>query len=197
MNILLQLLLSNMVLAAGLAVLALGAGWLRRPALAHALWVLVMLKLLTPPVWRVPVPAPLRPPVAVHVMRQPDVQAGDAAAIGSTPAPIGRIPSPPAAASSPAPSKPSILSNLSPGPVLLGISAVGSAVWIAVVLVRLGRFHRLLRLAIAVEADVQREIAQLAGRLGLSKAPRGYWLEGTMGNVLISPRQATKQFSPP
>ena len=42
--------LANAVAAAVLALLALAAGrWSRRPALVHSLWLLVLLKLLTPP----------------------------------------------------------------------------------------------------------------------------------------------------
>src|SRR4051812_43592027 len=49
--------LANALLAALLAALALAAGrFSRRPALAHSLWVLVLLKLVTPPVVPLPVP---------------------------------------------------------------------------------------------------------------------------------------------
>jgi WD40 repeat protein/beta-lactamase regulating signal transducer with metallopeptidase domain len=52
----LELLLSNLVVAAGLAAVALAAGrWGKRPALTHALWLLVLLKLVTPPVVGLPV----------------------------------------------------------------------------------------------------------------------------------------------
>ena len=52
----LELGLSNLVAAAGLAVLALIAGqWGKRPALTHALWLLVLLKLVTPPVIDLPI----------------------------------------------------------------------------------------------------------------------------------------------
>jgi beta-lactamase regulating signal transducer with metallopeptidase domain len=50
MNAILFMTASNVAVATGLAVLAWSAGrWLRRPALAHALWLLVLLKLVTPP----------------------------------------------------------------------------------------------------------------------------------------------------
>src|SRR5207248_7498398 len=43
--------LSNLLVAAALAALAAAvARWGKRPALAHGLWVLVLLKLVTPPV---------------------------------------------------------------------------------------------------------------------------------------------------
>src|SRR5262245_41278817 len=48
--------LTNALVAALLAVAAYGLGrWLKRPALTHVLWVLVLIKLLTPPVFPVPV----------------------------------------------------------------------------------------------------------------------------------------------
>ena len=56
MNPLLNLALSNLVVASVLAGAACAAGhWGRRPALTHGLWLLVLLKLLTPPLFRVPV----------------------------------------------------------------------------------------------------------------------------------------------
>src|SRR5262245_35056537 len=48
--------LTNAALAVPLAALALAVSrWSRRPALAHILWVLVLLKLLTPPMVEIPV----------------------------------------------------------------------------------------------------------------------------------------------
>ena len=56
MNALLAVGLSNVAVASVLAAFAWSAGrWLRRPALTHGLWLLVFLKLLTPPVYSVPV----------------------------------------------------------------------------------------------------------------------------------------------
>ncbi len=57
MNDILQAVFSNAVLAASLAlaVLAIIRVW-RNPHLAHALWLLVLVKLLTPPLWHVPWP---------------------------------------------------------------------------------------------------------------------------------------------
>jgi beta-lactamase regulating signal transducer with metallopeptidase domain len=58
MDTMLQIALSNAAVATGLALVAAVAGllWRRRPALVHGLWLLVLLKLLTPPLVRVPVP---------------------------------------------------------------------------------------------------------------------------------------------
>lgn len=71
MNALMTLALSNIAMATLLAILAWAAGrWLRRPAITHGLWLLVFVKLLTPPLVSVPViriAAPPAPVVAANV----------------------------------------------------------------------------------------------------------------------------------
>jgi len=56
MNWLVTVLLGNTVVALGLAAAALAASLLRRPAAAHVLWALVIVKLITPAAVRVGVP---------------------------------------------------------------------------------------------------------------------------------------------
>src|SRR5262245_53871647 len=66
MDAVLHTLAGNALVAAVLALPALAAGRLgARPALTHGLWLLVLLKLLTPPLVPVPLP-PLRSPPAAH-----------------------------------------------------------------------------------------------------------------------------------
>src|SRR2546422_734012 len=84
MRALLEIGLTN----AGLAtVLALGAAVLsrmcRRPALTHALWLLVLVKLLTPPFLPVTVPWPVRWDPAWHARTSSPTPAG-----GFTPSPL-------------------------------------------------------------------------------------------------------------
>lgn len=71
MTTLLGLVLGNIAVAAVLAAIAWASGrWLHRPALTHGLWLLVFLKLLTPPLLSVPVirtPAPAAPAVVAAV----------------------------------------------------------------------------------------------------------------------------------
>src|SRR4051794_27674252 len=65
MEMLLHVGLSNAVAALALALLALLAGRLcRRPAVVHGLWLLVLLKLLTPPLFWIEVPSWPAPPRA-------------------------------------------------------------------------------------------------------------------------------------
>ena len=54
-----HIILSNVLVAAMLALVAAGLGRLcRRPALMHALWLLVLIKLITPPLVTLPMPWP-------------------------------------------------------------------------------------------------------------------------------------------
>lgn len=48
-----SLLAGNTAVALAIALVAWGAGRAGRPALAHAAWLLVLVKLLTPPLWQV------------------------------------------------------------------------------------------------------------------------------------------------
>jgi beta-lactamase regulating signal transducer with metallopeptidase domain len=64
-DFLLELAWKNAVVAGALALAASAAGrLLRRPALAHGLWLLVLVKLVTPPLWQLAVPWPLATPAS-------------------------------------------------------------------------------------------------------------------------------------
>src|SRR5947209_4622411 len=80
MSTLLQICLANAVCAALLAVPAVVAGRLRRPAVAHGLWLLVLIKLVTPPLF--PVTLPWLPPDAPPPT--PAAPAGDPVALNET-----------------------------------------------------------------------------------------------------------------
>jgi len=63
MSALLHLGLANIVMASVIAALAVVASyWGRRPALAHGLWLLVLVKLVTPPLVSIPIPYGEEPP---------------------------------------------------------------------------------------------------------------------------------------
>src|SRR4051812_5877646 len=66
--------LSNSACALVLAVIAAVAGLLcRRPAVVHVLWLLVLIKLLTPPLVHIPLPWPsagATPPVVAEVAQE-------------------------------------------------------------------------------------------------------------------------------
>lgn len=74
MAFLLDIALANLLVAALLASLAALAGlWGRRPAVTHALWLLVLLKLITPPLFDCPIPWPT-PPVETPLERVAQVK---------------------------------------------------------------------------------------------------------------------------
>lgn len=71
MDLLVHTLLSNALAATFMAVIAAGLAWIfRRPAFTHSLWLLVMLKLVTPPFVPVSLPiASLIPPIESSLAR--------------------------------------------------------------------------------------------------------------------------------
>src|SRR6516164_1490320 len=87
MDLFLQLGLGNAIAATGLALAAVVAARIvRRPALVHALWLLVLLKLLTPPLWPVAFTWPQAP-------LPPSSEAVEAIALTVPPSqPLGRLP---------------------------------------------------------------------------------------------------------
>ncbi len=76
-----QICLSNTIVSLAVAAAAVVAGAVgRRPALAHGLWVLVLIKLVTPPLMRIPLaPAPL-PKAARPLLAQPVVDRAELSA---------------------------------------------------------------------------------------------------------------------
>jgi bla regulator protein BlaR1 len=177
---LLQIGLSNAAVATGLAVLAAGAGRVvRRPALVHALWLLVFLKLVTPPVWMFAVPWP-----------DASQQAGSVAAIVSSsqdePLPAASFRQDPAAAVETPADEPiaSPLRAISWEPIVLAAWAIGSALWWLVAGVRVLQFRKLLRHAQPATLDVQEQASKLATRLGLARCPGVWFLPAPVSPML-------------
>jgi bla regulator protein BlaR1 len=75
MNFFIEVCLSNALVATGMAlVIAVVSRLCRRPVLSHALWVVVVLKLVSPPLFRIPIAWQSQPPVS---------DSGDSDAYGS------------------------------------------------------------------------------------------------------------------
>jgi beta-lactamase regulating signal transducer with metallopeptidase domain len=155
-------------LAAGVLALVAAAGTrLGRPALAHALWLAVLVKLVTPPLWFVPLPWPdERPtPAAAEDLPPPGPPATRESRVDAETALPVSLPNEPGPAGAPV-----------PWPVLAaGCWLGGSVAWWAVAGWRLRRFHRLLREARPAPAEVVARAQRLAGLLGLGGCP-GVWL---------------------
>jgi beta-lactamase regulating signal transducer with metallopeptidase domain/biotin carboxyl carrier protein len=164
-NALLEIGLSNAVQAAVLvpAVVLLGWCFRRRPAVVHALWVLVLLKLLTPSLVRIYLPwtTPAGEPPPTVAALPADVPAADT----TQPLPPHVVP---AHAS---PGAPSPVSWRDPVAIVwLG----GAAVWWGLALSRIVQFRWLLRRG-GPDPELRERVARLAERFGLRRVP-DVWL---------------------
>jgi bla regulator protein BlaR1 len=161
-----------------------------RPALTRALWVLVLLKLLAPPLWAIPVGDLFnRLPHDRNVRRAPDVnESGPATAPNLVERSEGNLDGafgadkPSAkfdalsetAASAPVSASRSVLGSISPANWIAVLWGAGTLGCFAALVVRVRRFLRSLKLAAPAAACVQRRCAALATRLGLRGSP-GVW----------------------
>jgi beta-lactamase regulating signal transducer with metallopeptidase domain len=196
--------LTNAAAACALAVVAAAVGYFcRRPALRHALWLMVLLKLVTPPLIDVPlwraasaegpaVEAGGAPEVAAAVPpvpaedAEPGVAPDEAADPAEEPAAVPVEPDDPAAP----PEEPRPQLAAAPAfawrPLLAAAWLGGSALWLLLASVRGRRFARLLRYGKPAPAGLQREADALAARLGLS-APALLLVPGRVSPMLWAP----------
>jgi WD40 repeat protein/beta-lactamase regulating signal transducer with metallopeptidase domain len=189
--------LGNLAMAAALAVVAWAVGrWAKCPAVAHTLWLLVLVKLLTPPLFTIPVrclPAKTEPPTAAVAPTPPASAASPATpelspVVIVEPAPVAAPPSPrpavaPAAvAVEPTPTTAAAVPASPPvraarwvpswEVVLLGVWVAGAALSLGLVVQRARRFGRLLKFASAAPAGLVEEVAVAAIAMGLRRVPR-------------------------
>jgi beta-lactamase regulating signal transducer with metallopeptidase domain len=214
MQALLELGLNN---ALGAVVLALPA-WAvsrrgRHPALAHALWVLVLIKLVTPPLVSVPIPWPrsvvhetfsdetaLEPaePVAGALAQGPPMPATESG-MGDLESPartsINDAPTVSAAAVDPVvvlqtPGNPALAAGEAPADAtswlgfLAGLWLSGSVAWFVWTGFQIHRFQKLLRVAKPAPAGMLRRAQQLAARLGLRRCPPVWLVPGAVSPMV-------------
>lgn len=178
--------LGNLAVAGLLAIVAAAVGrWANRPALAHALWLLTLVKLVTPPVVALPIQC-LPPPTDVVTPGTPVSQntpivapVAVAASLPSVPPPVALVPSvppPPLLTGQPFPAAPPLEATARWRPtwdeLLLGVWAVGVVISLGVALRRSWRFTRLLSYATAAPRELVEEVAATAERMGLRSPPR-------------------------
>jgi beta-lactamase regulating signal transducer with metallopeptidase domain len=192
-NDLVNISVSNAVAATILALIALVLGAVyRRPAVVHGLWLLVLLKLVTPPLVHIPIAWPgAAEPAALQVVATEEPPE-------ATPAPeepATAIPPFPAAESDvPAVEPLPATDPVSPSPVLPAASlwpqvlqivwGAGSLAWFLLALARLDHFRRLLRFAQPASAALQERTRRLARSLGLARCPRVRLLPGRLAPML-------------
>lgn len=170
---------SNVAVAGALALLALGVSriW-RDPHLTHALWLLVLLKLITPPIVQAPVPPWLLTSTRAIDNEHPDStkrlpasvpqrEPGDATSTTL----LESRPTVSAALLEPAGSA-SVLPVVLP---IVWISLViwltGALAWLGVLLRRYRRFSKLLVASAEADSQLRAEARRLASEIGLPSCP--------------------------
>ena len=156
----------------------------KRPALVHALWLLVLLKLVTPPLWTLPVswpaatiPTTTTTQAAVKFVTLTEEQlrellaAQEEAAI--TPAPQ---PAPP-------PAPPTDWPRIAMATVALAWIG-GSSLCLTLIVVRSWRFARLLRHATPAPPGARRQAERIAARLGVRRCPGVWFVPGAVCPML-------------
>ncbi len=203
MESLLHIGLSNAVVATLLALLALVVGAVcRRPAIVHGLWLLVLLKLVTPPLIRiaVPWPAPADPPPAlpgtagdwaeVSVQSPAPGEEAEEGPFFAAPEPREPLPLTLEQPLAVLPSKPEVaLPESAPPPfvwaeALVIVWVAGSAAWFLLASHRVARFQNLLRLARPAPSPLRNRVERLARRLGLTACPSVWLVPGRVAPML-------------
>ena len=203
MDTLLRVGLSNAVAACVLAVIAGLVGYFcRRPAVRHALWLLVLLKLVTPPLIDIPIwPPPPQPqarrapatddPVIVVAETEPPNAEPVAAAVVVDEAPPQVVvaadepadPAPPAAPPTAKHDEPAAAPSWNWRPLLLAVWIGGAVIGLALTLIRVRRFSRLL--AYAERRRIGFSAKQTAWRAGWDwRSPRLGLLPGRLSPML-------------
>jgi beta-lactamase regulating signal transducer with metallopeptidase domain len=189
MKTLLEMALWNAAAAAVLALAAAAVSRLcRKPALAHVLWLLVLVKLVTPPLVPFALPWPAE---------QVSVAAGEGAPASAAPteAPVpvegSAIPAEAPADVEELPPAPDVPVAVSvPPPAwpwwcwVLAVWLAGSLLWVGWVGVHVTRFRRLLCHACRAPGDLQAETAVLARRLGLRRCPEVWLVPGAVSPMI-------------
>jgi len=222
--------LRNAVFATLLALLAWVVGKaVRRPALTHVLWVLVLLRLVVPPVWNIAVPRPAwySMPATAKVIAEsipssePSRPASnsepDVAAATITPQPPSTKASPetipvPALAEAPAiATEVATLPLVAPAPgedaepnanentrrsfwlavgawpwkaIAAGIWLFGTLTVFGIGAVRVIRFGWAMRKAMPAPIELEREVAELARKMGLARHPSVLLMAGRISPLL-------------
>jgi beta-lactamase regulating signal transducer with metallopeptidase domain len=179
----------NAVGATVLAILAASVGRVyRRPAILHALWLLVLLKLVAPPLWSVaiPVATPLPITIAETDLPVPTLVFGQP----TTQEIREDVPQPPVDQVPVFDSPPLVQAlsdvNLEPDPeplpagrwpwleTILAVWAGGAILCWSLSALRVARFRRMLRRLCPAAEELQERVRRLAAKLGLRRGPVMY-----------------------
>jgi beta-lactamase regulating signal transducer with metallopeptidase domain len=196
---LLYLALSNAILATLLAALvAVVTRFCRRPSVRHALWLLVLLKLLTPPLLPLSVTwpqgeeiksLPSEPPPTAIIFPESleSIANGRRQPAGEAEQPADEASDQPTGVDRSLPSFAAMWR-----PALIAVWLGGALLWWTVAVVRLWKFRRLIRQARPAAADVQEQGQRLAMLLGLRRCPPIVFVSAPLSPMLwalgLSPR---------
>jgi beta-lactamase regulating signal transducer with metallopeptidase domain len=207
---LLQIGLSNAVAATVLALLAATVGaFVRRPALIHALWLLVLIKLITPPLVSLPLPRleSTESTATVAVSEAAELSSnvpGSAAVSLKEVTPLEFVEEPNSlpmdwtmvdVAAEPIPTARAsrqetndaagIALNLDRIELILScLLLLGTASWLILTFARIGSFQRLMRDAQPAEPELQFQVEQMCKRLELSHCPAVWLVPGSVSPML-------------
>jgi beta-lactamase regulating signal transducer with metallopeptidase domain len=208
MENLLHLGLSNAVGTVVLALVAAAAAFVirRRPALIHGLWLLVLLKLFTPPLVRLPSPWPAPEAPAEPVAAAPDAgaspervllvvrppEAVDAVEVATAPPEpadlVANVAVPPVVEERPADAAAAPALAAAPGTDWAVVAALvwlaGSIGWFVLAGIRVVRFRRLLGFATPAPPGLRERAARLARKLGLARCPAVLLVPGRLSPML-------------
>lgn len=223
----LHLALSNAAFAGVAALLVWGFSRIcRKPALIHALWLVVLLKLLTPPIWNLPIhwaiharphaqpvmvaieskpiavpstdlkPAPAQidetmPPAMDELHEKIEVSAEDPERLVEHSSSVG-IRAEPQISSPAIPLVPAAMSRIWAWhinwtrllPAGAALWAMGTALCLLLAVLRIARFHRMLRFATRADWELQDEADRLARQMGLRSSPRIWLISGAVCPML-------------
>jgi beta-lactamase regulating signal transducer with metallopeptidase domain len=201
---LVQLGISNAAVAGALALVAFMVGRLvKRPALAHGLWLLVLLKLITPPLWHVPIDWPraeiVQAPIELPIepVQPPQTEALDSELPPVEPLPLDVAIADPDPLTIPPPESDAgiVVPELSfeettsvrwpPWPVMVGsVWLGGTALYLAIAGLRLRRFRRLMRHAAIASDDLREKARQMAGKFHVGAVPEVWMIPGPVSPML-------------
>jgi beta-lactamase regulating signal transducer with metallopeptidase domain len=207
MSTLLEIGLSNALVAVLLALVAAAASrFIRRPALTHCLWLLVLIKLITPPLVYVPLPEwrteaaadlakDVKPPLEAPAAERPSEPA-----VMPDPELIARVleearaaqllTPPPAAVEPVLPAEPI-------WPALLAAAwLAGMVIFFGISAIQVHRFRRLLRFARPADAELVEQARAVAARLGLANCPAIALVPGAVSPMLWALGGSTRLLLP-
>ncbi|HEY8750700.1 MAG TPA: M56 family metallopeptidase [Tepidisphaeraceae bacterium] len=195
----LQFVLSNAVAALGLALVAATISRIfRHPPLTRALWILVLLKLLTPPIWTIPIGWPATPvaslsnthttpfaiaeitPISDEPLDIDEPSTFGPELVTPAPAPIWPVVVPPVSATNPK------IPQLSWPAILCLLWLTGAIVYFALILRSTLRIRRLLSHSVPAPLAIRQRALHLSRSMSLGRCPEVAFVRGPVPPMLCA-----------